>query len=255
MSIRSIISRSGGAGRSPRAGRHAQPPALRAPRSRHRARRSFTLIELLAALAVFSVIMLLLMRFTNAANTTWTKSAANMRVYANARAVMDLIEQDVNGMILSTDPGAEIQLHDHGGVDDNFLTFVSAVGYVSADPADNAYGSKLVEVTYQWVDDGTNRVLKRREIGDSDGTDWDFLGAPAPPAVVTAWYDTAPADSFETITAGVTNFEMAVHPSAASPAYITVSLSLIDDRIPDTIPDTVAKQTERTFTRIFFLNP
>lgn len=194
---------------------------------------SFTLVELLAALAVFSIIMLLLMRFTNAANTTWTKSAANMRVYQNARAVMDLIGQDLRGIVLSSVDGEEIEIYDHAGTDDKQLTFVSAVG------EDDNDASELVEITYQL--DGT--TLKRSEVGDNDGANWNFLGNPP------GWE--SGGESFEEITSGVTDFSMDVYPDTITPRYVMVSLTLIDDRAKVT---ELQEQSKRTFTKTIFLS-
>lgn len=196
---------------------------------------SFTLVELLAALAVFSIIMLLLMRFTNAANATWTKSAANMRVYQNARAVMDLIDQDLRGIVLSSTSGEEIQIVDHAGSGGKQLTFVSAVG-----EDDNA-ASELVEITYQV----TGNKIERAEVSDQDGGAWNFLGAP------TGWASNG-SPAYEEVTIGVTDFSMTVLPSAAAPKYVQVSLTLIDDRAPNV--NELKEQTERTFTKTIYLN-
>lgn len=243
MNILSLIRFPGGSARSGGSDRSCAP-ALRAPRSVLRVSR-FTLVELLVAMAILGILMMLLFRFFGAASDSWTKSASNMRIYQNARAAMELIEQDLKSMVLSKEPGAEVNIHQYGPGAMQF-TFVSAVG------EDQDYASELIEVTYQL--NGT--ILERREVGDdATGNSWDFLGAPA------GWQASMGGDVFQEVVGGVQEFSMVPYDSSgialsatgnySDVAFVTVMLKLQDEKIQVA---NLAEQTERTFTKTVFLN-
>lgn len=226
------------------ASEHTQPAAsnLHAPGAGRRAVHRFTLVELLMAMVILSVIMMLMFRFTTAASDAWTKSAANMRIYNNARAALDLIEQDLRAIVISGETGAEIRLHVYGPGSDQ-LTFVAATG------EDSAYDTELVEVMYDL--DGS--VLKRAEVGDNSGG-WNFLGAPA------GWY-TNDSASFNEVIGGVQSLKFTVYNAAGSEiagagdytdiARVRIDMTLRDEQ---TLVDSIAAQAEREFTRTIFLH-
>lgn len=56
---------------------------------------TFTLIELITAMAIFSVLMVIMMRFFNEAQKAWTESSKRSMLYSNARIAMDLITRDL----------------------------------------------------------------------------------------------------------------------------------------------------------------
>ena len=207
------------------------------PAGQHR--HPFTLVELMAAMAVFMIMMLLLMRFTNTANTAWSQSDANMKVFSDARAALDLIDQDLRGIVLSDEPGAEVEL----ATAPDLLTFVSTVG------EDDAYASKLVEVSYKL----SGSTLQRKEVGDNDSTNWNFLGAPS------GW-ETNAGKAFEDVITGVESCVMDVYKEDGTKmssgqqsdkvAYIKVTLTLIDERAANQ----PKAKTMRTFSKTIFLN-
>jgi len=221
--------------------------ALRAPGSALRVAR-FTLVELLVALVVLAILMMVLFRFFNAAQNVWTLSAANMRLYQNARAALDLVEQDFKSVVLSDQPGAQIGLYRHG-VGNDRLTFVSAVG------DSPAYASELVEVSYRHVP-GT-RTLERREVGDNvtPASAWDFLGLSA------NWQNTAGDATFHEVIGGVEAVEMTAYDRGGNllaagnhvdVARISVELTLVDEGLP--AGDPRLARTRRVFTKTVFLS-
>ena len=56
---------------------------------------SFTLVELMMAMAIFTVISLIMMRFFSSAQQIWSKTSQRNEIYSNARIAMDLIARDL----------------------------------------------------------------------------------------------------------------------------------------------------------------
>lgn len=55
----------------------------------------FTLIELITAMAIFSVLMVIMMSFFSEAQQVWSESSKRSMVYDNAKIAMDLITRDL----------------------------------------------------------------------------------------------------------------------------------------------------------------
>ncbi|MEI6422677.1 MAG: prepilin-type N-terminal cleavage/methylation domain-containing protein, partial [Lentisphaerota bacterium] len=58
-------------------------------------KKKFTLIELMAAMGVFAIIMLIMLTFFNSAQKAWTNCINRGQIYENARIAMDLIARDL----------------------------------------------------------------------------------------------------------------------------------------------------------------
>lgn len=56
---------------------------------------SFTLIELITAMSIFTVLMLVMMRFFSESQQAWTVSNQRSRIFENAQVAMDLISRDI----------------------------------------------------------------------------------------------------------------------------------------------------------------
>jgi hypothetical protein len=184
--------------------------------------------------------MLLLFRFFDAASDAWTKASSNMRVYQNARAALDLIEQDLKAMLLSDEAGAEVGMHEYAvatpDADGERITFVAAVG------EDDAYTSELVEVTYR----KQASALQRSEVGDDAGGNWDFFGNSG------SWY-TSGASAWENVVGGIEEFEVSVEPSAANPQYVRIRIVAYDEIIDPARRADLFEQSRRPFARTIYL--
>ncbi len=62
----------------------------------HTGRRAFTLVELLAAMAVFALIMLMLGSILSGSMRTWSTGERNVQNNTTARAVLDLLSRDIS---------------------------------------------------------------------------------------------------------------------------------------------------------------
>lgn len=129
-------------------------------------RRAFTLVELLAAMAIFTVMLGMVFAMLAGAQRAWSAVDRNTRIYENARILMDLITRDLQCAIASDTDGQEIPFTADPGTitDQDLLAFVAAV-----DPPSEA-DSRLCEILYAWE----NYVFKRSCIGDNTESAWNF---------------------------------------------------------------------------------
>ncbi len=139
-------------------------------RLRARRHRPFTLIEILAAMAIFVVLMAVMFQFIAGAEKIWTRADRNAKIYGNARTAIDIISRDLQSAIASDMPGREIPFYYNDA--EEVPAFVTATNLL---PADGGYGN-LAEVTYE-VD---GNQLRRYIV--STGTAWDFYD------INTDWY-------------------------------------------------------------------
>lgn len=66
-------------------------------------RQRYTLIEVLASMGIFLILMMVLMQFFSAAKTLWMTSSRRNELYANARVALDLISRDVENAMYMND--------------------------------------------------------------------------------------------------------------------------------------------------------
>lgn len=124
--------------------------------------RQFTLVELLVAMAVFSVIMLVLMQFFNSAQRLWTASANKTEMFENARIAINLMARDLQCAYYNFDEKT-IRLFKQPST--------TQIAFISSQPATPNTGdvSRLCEIQYRL--NGTDIEINR--VGDSD-SNWDF---------------------------------------------------------------------------------
>ena len=67
----------------------------------------FTIVEVLVAMAVFSILMLLIMQIFGSMQNVWTTTANRTETYQNARVIMDMIATDLQSAFYNLDADAE----------------------------------------------------------------------------------------------------------------------------------------------------
>ena len=136
-----------------------------------RNKHSFTLLELLVAMAVFSMMMAILFRFIDIAQSAWTNSASRSMVYENARLAFDLIGRDLQSSYYSEDT---IPFWHKAATDsswgENRNESLAFIATTNIPPFDNC-DSKFCEVKYQLYyadnhDDANEGWLMRSITGD-----------------------------------------------------------------------------------------
>ncbi|MGL4855165.1 MAG: PulJ/GspJ family protein, partial [Lentisphaeria bacterium] len=118
--------------------------------------KKFTIVELMVALAIFSIIMLVMMGIFDQAQRALRGSNSLTTVYENARVVFQTIEQDFINAVASSDHGQEIPF---SITRDGFPCMV-----VSADIPDAK--SRFIEVSYK-IDTATIDGAELKDFDDN----------------------------------------------------------------------------------------
>ncbi len=230
---------------------------------------SFTLLELIVGMAILSIMMLLMFQFVMASQKSLEWSDSTWRVYENSRIIFDLIERDCQAMVSSNLNGQQIGYYigEPAAITDTtdylyglYLCFVG-----SAEPDDNAT-SRLCEISYKHYEKSTDPYpfeFRRQLITDSDSSNWNFYGQPvnwfvnnnAPFPTISEYQKVAGGIKSLTITC----LDQNLNPMTTGESYITLPLRIqvviviFDENYKDA-PLERRNQTERSFTKIFFLN-
>lgn len=109
---------------------------------------AFTLIELVAAMGVFAILMCILLTFFDTAQRAWMESMHMNTIYGNSRIMFDLIERDIQSSFYEKEKTpfwhkGETN-SDWGAYRNELLAFVGVTSL-----AHNINDSKLCEMKYQ----------------------------------------------------------------------------------------------------------
>jgi len=248
--------------------------------------RAYTLVELLAAMGVLTIMMGFLFKFVNTAQRAWSLSESNTRLYQNAQIALDLFTHDLRAAVASNLQGAEIPFW----INPNYTTFdvvdgtdnyddwdeQDAVCFVSTIEASNGDAeTRMVEVRYALFTDETDTDadhqaqlywLRRSLTSDrtTSGVDaeWDFYGVrhDADPTLDDDWID---GRDRHHIVDGVETFSVQAYPPVTGtqnvlPGAVLVTLTLVDPEatktnLPEALRESIRNKSRRTFTKIVFL--
>lgn len=143
---------------------------------------NFTIVELLVAMGVFSILMLALMQFFTGAQQIWQKSSARSEVFENARVALDLIATDLQCAYYEMNHSKkriffaadDYDANSYASIDDAYDNTYEKIAFATVrSAAKSGAGSKLCQVKY-WLDTSTADelyTLKVDEIWD-DSADW-----------------------------------------------------------------------------------
>lgn len=146
--------------------------------------KKFTVIELIASLAIFSIIMVILMNFFVQTQNVKKVTEGISRVQANAQLVFDTIENDLRHAVASKEFNREIpfaMINDPKGNG----PFPIMVATLANDAADNS--STLAEITYKIEEQTINKGkvtdiddvpvnFFKRSVTTNKSDKWDFYG-------------------------------------------------------------------------------
>lgn len=245
------------------------PQSFAPSASRRRSAARFTLVELLAAMAVLVILMGFLFQFLGSAQTTWSLTDTNARIYESAHIVFEVISKDLQSAIASDMSDAEIPFYfgnqTLGATYQNvYLCFVAAVEPSLTTGAE----TRLCEIGYECFT-GTPTTdpqrtaqycFGRSRTCDSSATDWNFYGSyPA------NWYSN-PNNGAEKVVSGVESVEFrCYHPTTTMtggnsynelPRAVQVTITLFDPKLRtnwDNLAASVQARSRRTFTKMIFL--
>ena len=226
--------------------------------SRHRA---FTLVELLAAMAIFVVMLTMVFAMLASAQKAWSAVDRNIRIYENARVLMDVITRDLQAAVASDSTGQEIPfcVFDPDSSDDK-LAFVA-----SAHAGDNAE-ARLCEIQYSHATSGAHSDVFRRSItpdhtSGGENADWNFYNFVDDPGGRETWW--TDRENFHRVIEGVEDITFACYDDAGAmtnyavsedhlPSIVRVTFTLYDPNLADA-PTVVRERTLRSFSKIIFL--
>jgi prepilin-type N-terminal cleavage/methylation domain-containing protein len=137
--------------------------------TKKRGKRGFTLVELLAAMAVFMIIMTVLLSFLASAQRVWTGCINRNRLYADARTAMNLMARDLQCAFYENEQTPF--WNDTASANPKRICFITATPNKPSD-AD----SRLIEAQYMY--DSTNYKIQVSYTGDNS-SDWNFYGSNA----------------------------------------------------------------------------
>lgn len=135
------------------------------------AQRHFTLVELLAAMAVLVLMMFLLFRFIAGAQQAWSVANSSQEVFEKARIAMDLITRDLQSALARSNDvqGYHIRFQQ---VDESTLRFVGDAVIGSEGSSSRASLSPLCEIGYELQSNEFNRVALHS--CEEAGCTWDL---------------------------------------------------------------------------------
>ncbi|OGV36809.1 MAG: hypothetical protein A2020_03265 [Lentisphaerae bacterium GWF2_45_14] len=139
----------------------------------------YSLIELLAAMAVFTILILALMQFTSSAQKIWTGSNAKTMMFEDARIALNLIARDLQCAYYNSTYYGPYKVYDQVATSADFDR-IDFVAKLSEKPAFNTGTSStnLAEVRYWWegptAADDLRCKLYRSVVGDVLTTEWNF---------------------------------------------------------------------------------
>jgi len=238
------------------------------------ARRNFTLVELLTAMAVLSILMLMLFQFFSSAQRAWSAMETNTRIYENARIVLEVITRDLQSAVASNEDGRKIPFYvgpdGAGGVGNQ-------IGFISRVEGNNDVQADLCEIVYSWTNVvgspnyqyqfRRSRVCDRNS-GGAVNNAWDFYNKTDASWVTTGLtpQQVIPgvlALSFTcvyslpnpyTSTNPTTNYIIDANRAIpVLPKAVLVNLTLCDEKLLNA-PAQLRDRSKRTFTKMIYLN-
>lgn len=229
---------------------------------RRREARCFSLTELLIAMAILSIMMLLLFQYLVATQQAFSLSDSTSRIYENSRVAFEVIERDLTTMVTSHYPGEAIGYYVGNPDPLDATNCLDACLVCSREPLDDA-SNRLAEISYQHHNDprepDTRWILGRQMVSSNDSVNWDFFNLPG------NWYRNGTEQNrFQKVIGGVSAFGLIFYDSAdnmitlgsdttTSPSRVVINLSLFDERLANS-PEVVRAKTERSFSKVLFLD-
>jgi prepilin-type N-terminal cleavage/methylation domain-containing protein len=256
-------------------------------------RRAFTLIELLAAMAILVILMGMLFAIIGGAQKAYSLADSNAQIYEKAHVLFEQLSRDLRSAVASSIPGREVPIW--------IPPKASLAGYYNPDPAVtplqpdalclvvagdpyNDVGlTRLNKVRYRFhIDPGqTNHHVITRSIdpdrtGASPGaanTRWDFPGITKANEVLSSGLPNWVTSSGNALAlvGGVEEFTITPYPDDPDPSPVppvrrgtrnalpqafVITVTFVDERaltLPDPLKTQRLDQSRRTFRKIIFV--
>lgn len=227
-------------------------------------RKSFTLLELLVAMAILSVIVVAIYTTFRGGTDSWTRGRAMSDVTQNARVVLESISREISSVIIS--PYTDL----NNATDDQDLVFVGQnsgdsdsldfTAMLRSPDSSDKYAFGLLEIGYghDSADDKIERRIDTKAIWNSAGTaDDDPLAGGSTndlaynvtelnfeywdPASTTAWDNgTTSKLEWDTRLVGEGGLTAGTYDDDKLPSAVKITITVVDD--PDPAKTTITKE-------------
>ncbi|MCH2176172.1 MAG: hypothetical protein MK193_10645 [Lentisphaeria bacterium] len=221
----------------------------------------FTLVELMIAMSVLSLIILMMLYVFRSTQKNWQWHINRTKVYQNSRIAFDILEIDLKGLVTSKieDQTIAFHLYNH---DAKTLDTSEVITFVSLAEPDDSMKTEFSEITYSFHTDpdypSSQYVLRRQQVYENDALNWNFYNNPTDwylndtstypyyPLVYGVWSFSVSAVNSElnTLTEGATYTDM--------PVRIQVQITLFDDRFSSQFQAESRQQSIRSFNKIIY---
>lgn len=213
-------------------------------------------------MGMLTIIMLLLVEFSQQAERLWRNSEHVTRTFESSRTAFDLLERDIQSMVATSSPNRQVKFEilSPDTADPSACLHFAIVS--SQEPHAGSV-TRYSEIIYRHhvsdTDPATKFVLQRQMVSDSNASDWNCVN-PSPNWHVNTI--SSGVDSFQDVIQGVDEFEIMFFDGQNNllgpgtyttlPNRAVVNLVLFDEDLKDQ-PHTERFKTQRTFSKIFFL--
>jgi prepilin-type N-terminal cleavage/methylation domain-containing protein len=122
--------------------------------------RGFTLMELVVAMALGLILLYVVYVSLDSASRATNQTLSQVNVHTRGRAIMELLQKDIETLVPPGSRGAPFTLTPHRGSSDTTIEFVRAAA--EATDADGDPRSEFVRVRYT-LDTGTSDLKRRTQ--------------------------------------------------------------------------------------------
>ncbi|MBR5079571.1 MAG: type II secretion system protein [Victivallales bacterium] len=251
-------------------------------------KRAFTLVEIMVTMAILVVMMSFLFQYVIGAQRIFTSSNRQAVLFDDAQIVLGLMENDLQNMVVSNEPGKEIPMFYHKGTYDSktyhILMMVTSgeSSKLSSSDEETLVGYYLVVYCYSEDDEKLYRVAidNKHALGPTlNLKPWDFYGldfigdattsekqaiiakyASGMVTKMTSDYEIMDAVSaFKIIPLNSDDFDSTSHFAKVRPDAIKIELTLYDaEKVPKELPEDRQKELKaensRLFSKVIFFN-
>lgn len=251
-------------------------------------KRAFTLVEIMVTMAILVVMMSFLFQYVIGAQRIFTSSNRQAVLFDDAQIVLGLMENDLQNMVVSNEPGKEIPMFYHKGTYDSktyhILMMVTSgeSSKLSSSDEETLVGYYLVVYCYSEDDEKLYRVAidNKNALGPTlNLKPWDFYGldfigdattsekqaiiakyASGMVTKMTSDYEIMDAvSSFKIIPLNSDDFDSSSHFAKVRPDAIKIELTLYDaEKVPKELPEDRQKELKaensRLFSKVIFFN-
>ena len=250
-------------------------------------KRAFTLVEIMVTMAILVVMMSFLFQYVIGAQRIFTSSNRQAVLFDDAQIVLGLMENDLQNMVVSNEPGREIPMfYEKGTFSSKTYHILMMVTSGESTKLDNSeeetlVGYYLVIYCYCEEDEKLYRVAidNKTALDETNLKPWNFFGldfvgdataaernaliakyASGMVTKMTSDYELMDAVSaFRIIPLNSDDFDSTSHFAKVRPDAIKVELTLYDaEKVPKDLPDArqeeLKKENSRLFSKVIFFN-